>query len=173
MKTLIRQLSKLVNKKSWLQAVLKCCINFSELEHLPLCDIYNLKLSCDVWSLELFLYKKQTRILLSWKEFLSASKRFSAVGALVRLVEAQTFISFVSERPQYLTLYLGCSSTPSQKRCVGLQGTSSTPGCSALLGMGTLSLLPAPVTVWPTNCFRQSVWNLIRKSSFQVGCMDI
>lgn len=150
-KTLTRQPSKLVNKKSWLQAVLKHCINFSELEHLPLCDIYNLKLSCDVWSLELFLYtKNQTRIFLSWKEFLSTSARCSAVGALVRLAETQTFISFFSERPQYLILFLGCFSTPLQKRCVCLKRTGRTPGWSALLETGTLSLFPAPATDPPT-----------------------
>lgn len=57
-KILTRQPSKLVNKKSWLQAILKHCINFSELEHLPVCDIYNLKLPLGVWSLKLFLYRK-------------------------------------------------------------------------------------------------------------------
>lgn len=93
-KTLIRQPSKLVNKKSWLQAVLKYCIKFSELEHLPLCDIYHFKLSLGIWSLELFLYKKQNRIFFSWKQFLSAAMRCSAEGASARPVEAGTYIMF-------------------------------------------------------------------------------
>lgn len=41
-----RQSSKLVNKKSWLQVALKHCINYSELEHLSLCDIYNVVSWC-------------------------------------------------------------------------------------------------------------------------------
>lgn len=93
-KTFVSQSSKLVNKKSRLQLVLKHYINFSELEYLPLCDIYNLKLSLGVWSLELFLYKKQKRVFLSWKGFLSTGKRCLAEGASVRLVETWTYNRF-------------------------------------------------------------------------------
>lgn len=108
LKTPIRWPYKSVNKKSWLQAVLKYCINFSDLEHTPLCDIYSLKFSLGVWSWELFLYKKQNMIFFSWKEFLFGGVRCSAEGASVWLPETWTYIrshvSFFSKRPHCYTI---------------------------------------------------------------------
>lgn len=108
LKTPIRWLSKSVNKKSWLQAVLKHCINFSDLEHIPLWDIYSLKFSLGVWSWEVFFYKKQNMIFFSWKEFLSVGVMRSAEEALVWLPETwiyiRSHISFYSERPQCYTI---------------------------------------------------------------------
>lgn len=108
LKTPIRWLSKSVNKKSRLQAVLKHCINFSDLEHIPLCDIYSLKFSLGVWSWELFLYKKQNTIFFFGKEFLSIGVRCSAEEASVWLPETWTYLSLNSPM-NAVKKYLNCS----------------------------------------------------------------
>lgn len=130
LKTPIRWLSESVNKKSWLQAVLKHCINFSDHEHIPLCDIYSLKFSLGVWSWELFLYKKQNMIFFSWKEFLSIGVRCSAEEASLcqRLESILGPRSPFSVRGLTVTLYVPCCSLPSlEEKSVSLKGISRIP----------------------------------------------
>lgn len=171
--------SKSVRKKSWLQAVLKLCINFSGLEHIPLCVIYRFKFSLGVRSWELFFYKKQNMIFFSWEEFLSISVRCSAEEAAVWLPEIWTYIrshvSFFSEWPHCYTVPRLLFPSSLQKKSVSMKGVSRIHDgifCQEW-EICALLLVPGTACVLCINCFVWRMWNLIHKSSFPVSCIII